>query len=627
VNWQHFSAILWLRWRLRVNQLRRGGILNVILLSMLAGAVVLGGIALFFVFFLVGHYPLADTPSKVLLYVWDGLVVAFLFSWVLGLLTELQRAEALSLDKLLHLPVSLTGAFLINYASSLVSVSMILLGPAMVGLALGLILARGPTLLLAIPCLAAFLLMVTAVTYQFQSWLAALMVNKRRRRTVIVFVTMALVLLCQVPNLLNFLRPWQHEQPKDDRVALVAQEQLELAKANARQGTAAEHRQWMQEIRRKYEAKQLEYEAHAEEANRRALEQLEWTVKLINLILPPGWLPLGVQGAAEGDALPALLSTLGMGLIGSASLWRSYRTILRLYTGQYTTGHRTPAAAPAATAPAAVGSAQSGELRPRFVERRLPGLSEHASAITLSMFRALTRAPEVKMLLLSPIILVVIFGGMLLRQPVNIPEAVRPLMAFGGMAMLLLTQVQLVGNQFGFDRSGFRVFVLCAAPRREILLGKNLAVAPFALGLGVVILVLLQVICPMRLDYLLAVMAGILSMFLLFCIVANWMSIFVPTPVASGSLRPKNVKGIALLTHFLFVLLFPMIMALTLVPLGVQVLMDNLGWSHGVPICLLLSLVECVALVYFYRAVLTWQGELLHARELKILEVVTTKVE
>ena len=55
---------------------------------------------------------------------WDGIVLAFLFIWMIGLITELQRTEALSLDKFLHLPVSPIGAFLINYLSSLFSVSL-----------------------------------------------------------------------------------------------------------------------------------------------------------------------------------------------------------------------------------------------------------------------------------------------------------------------------------------------------------------------------------------------------------------------------------------------------------------------------------------------------------------------
>ncbi len=56
--------------------------------------------------------------------------------------------------------------------------------------------------------LAAFLLMVTALTYQFQGWLASLMSNPRRRRTVIVATTLVFVLIFQLPNLLNFFAPW-----------------------------------------------------------------------------------------------------------------------------------------------------------------------------------------------------------------------------------------------------------------------------------------------------------------------------------------------------------------------------------------------------------------------------------
>ncbi len=52
---------------------------------------------------------------------------------------------------------------------------------------------------------------------------------------------------------------------------------------------------------------------------------------------------------------------------------------------------------------------------------------------------------------------------------------------------MLFGFVQLMANQFGFDRDGFRVFVLCAAPRRDILLGKNLAFVPVALVMVLVI--------------------------------------------------------------------------------------------------------------------------------------------
>ena len=142
----------------------------------------------------VGLFAFDRATPQVHLYVWDGIVVTFLFLWVSGLITELQRSEALSMEKFLHLPVSLTGVFVLNYLSSLLSVTLILFAPVMIGLCLGLVFAAlGPMELLLLPLIAAFVLMVTAVTYQFQGWLASLMVNKRRRRTIVVIVTLVFV--------------------------------------------------------------------------------------------------------------------------------------------------------------------------------------------------------------------------------------------------------------------------------------------------------------------------------------------------------------------------------------------------------------------------------------------------
>src|SRR5262249_45216501 len=201
VKSEHLLTFLWLRWRLRGNQLKRGGIANAVIGALLAGAAVcLAGI-LFVVFLLVGLWALPEAPPATILYVWDGVVVAFLFFWAVGLFGDLQRAEALSLDKFLHLPVSLTGAFLVNYVSSLVSLTLVVFLRPMLGLALALVFAKGPAMLWLFPLLAAFLLMVTALTYQFQGWLAALMANKRRRRTVIVVATLVFVLIFQLPNL------------------------------------------------------------------------------------------------------------------------------------------------------------------------------------------------------------------------------------------------------------------------------------------------------------------------------------------------------------------------------------------------------------------------------------------
>src|SRR5262249_25520621 len=115
MNPQHLQAFLWLRWRLRLNQLRRGGIANVVILVLLGVLVSFGAPGLFVGFFSLGLFGLSQAPPAVLLYICDGLVGIFLFIWTLGLLVDLQRSETLALHKFLPLPVSVAGVFLINY--------------------------------------------------------------------------------------------------------------------------------------------------------------------------------------------------------------------------------------------------------------------------------------------------------------------------------------------------------------------------------------------------------------------------------------------------------------------------------------------------------------------------------
>jgi hypothetical protein len=553
------ATFIWLRWRLRVNQLKRGGTLNAIVWAVVAAGAVVVGAGLFVVSLAMGATLLGPASPTVVLYVWDGLVIAQLAFWSMGLLAELQRAEVLSLEKFLHLPVSATGAFLVNYLSSLVCLNLVVFAPALVGLSLGLAVAKGPRMLLLLPVVAAFLLMVTALSYQLQGWLASLMANPRRRRTLVVLAAAAMVLVYQLPYLLHRLIPEES---------------------------------W---------------------------DRMEEFLPLIHMILPPCWLPLGARGLAEDHLGPALLATLGLALIGTASLWRGYGTTLRLYRGQFTAGQGRSSAPPPA--------AKASRRRAGLLEARFPGLSEQTAAVALSGFRSLLRAPEAKMMLLSPVLVSVIFGGMVLNLAPKLADPLRPLMVLGALGMIGFTLVGLQGNLFGFDRGGFRVFVLCPAPRRDILLGKNLALAPVVLGLGLLAATVFQAILPMRVDHFLAVLVAYASLYLLSCLLGNLLSILAPSHVAAGSFRTARTSGISLLLHLAFTSLFPVVLAVTLLPLGVEVLIRWQGWLAGVPVALVLAVLEVGAVGYVYRLVLAWQGGLLQLREQRILEVVTSKAE
>ena len=124
MNRQHLSAFIWLRWRLRVNQIRKAGALNAVVMAIVGVSALVAAVGLFITGLSVSLLVMPQAPPYVHLWVWDGIVVVFSFWWMIGLMTDLQRNEALAIDKFLHLPVSISGAFLINYVSSLFSLTL-----------------------------------------------------------------------------------------------------------------------------------------------------------------------------------------------------------------------------------------------------------------------------------------------------------------------------------------------------------------------------------------------------------------------------------------------------------------------------------------------------------------------
>lgn len=614
MTWEHLKTFVWLRWRLMANQWRRLGKFNSVLMTIIAILALLTAIPIFFGSIALGVYAIPRARPAFLMYAWDGLLLAFLMFWSIGLLTDLQRSEPLALSKFMHLPVSANGAFLINYLSSILRLSTIVFVPAMLGYSLALIYTQGAWQIPSLLLVGAFLLMVTALTYQFQGWLASLMSDPRRRRSVIVIFTMAFVLVFQLPNLLNFMGPKRWiEQKQVERAQRLASELATLdSELKAGKIDAAE-----QNRRREALMEAQKQANHAEDLQQ--LSKVESMAEMANMVLPIGWLPIGVKSAAEGSLLPALLGFVGMTTIGLTSLRWAYRTSV----GQY----QQKAASRKPTVQKAVAQAVSTPVKgSAALEAQIPGVSEPATAVALAGLRALLRAPEVKMILLSPLITGVIFGSMLWNNRNPTAEIFRPLIALGLMLFGLMGLLQLMGNQFGFDRDGFRVFVLCSASRRDILLGKNLSYLPIAIGLSLVPLLIVEVVCPMKLSHLLAMVPLFATMFLIFCLFANLLSILAPQHLAPGSLKASNPRtSTVLLQLLMFLLLFPLSQLPILLPIGVEYGMDFMGWSHGLPVALLIAIVECLAVVGIYLLLLRWQGDLLQEREQKILEVVTAR--
>lgn len=616
--WQHFQAFVWLRWRLAVNQWRRAGAFNSALMIVITVLAVATMIPLFIGTFALAAYLIPRAQPAYLMWAWDGLIVGFLFFWLIGLITDLQRTEPLSLSKFMHLPVTVTGAFLINYVSSLLRLSLIFFGPIMLGYGLALVYTKGAPMIIPLLSLGALLLMVTALTYQFQGWLASLMSNPRRRRTVVVVTTMVFILVSQIPNMINM----SAGRSTFGRFEAISRKHVEESQALVTELQSKKIA--FEEFERRRKELDEAHRSAREQVNRATFEKWERGTRFANIAVPAGWLAVGVRYAAQGQVWPSLLGLLGMSLIGSASLWRAYSTTVGIYQGRFTSGAPRPVVAAASTT--AVPIAKPAKEGAQFLELRIPGLSEQVSVIALAGLRSLIRSPEAKMMLLTPLIFGVIFGPAIWRDGHKFPELVRPLVALGAMVMLLLGLLQLMGNQFGFDRDGFRVFVLSSASRRDILLGKNLSFAPVALGMGAVLLIVIQIVCPLRWDHFLATIPAYVSMFLMCCVFTNLSSIYTPIYIAPGSMKPSNLKATTVLLQLLmFMIIFPVAQGITFLPLGIEAFVRFLGWPAAIPTYLVLSLVQCAAVVLIYSLIVQWQGSLFRGRELKILDVVTNR--
>ncbi len=583
MNWSQLRTILWLRWHLTRNQWSRGGPLNVVITMIAVASGIAFGAGCGIVGVLAGALALSRTSPTVILVVWDLIIGAFLFIWMIGIVTEIQRSETIDINRMLHLPISQRDIFLVNYIASHLTLSIILFLPGMLGLCVGLIWGRNWSMIFLFPLVLTFIFMITAWTYCLRGWLVTLMINKRRRRAIIAGITFTFILLSQLPNLFGNIL-FNHKQYRPNNTAKSTQSDQQTA------------------IRPK----------SSDEVT------LPYVVLVAHNYVPFLWVGNGAMSLAQGNAWPAVLGATGAFLIGGWGLRRAYRTTFRFYQGQAAgkSTSRKPKVEKDATT------------RRNILERQLPGIPEEAMALALAFFHSLVRAPEVKMALATNFFMMLIFGVMIfLRRSVALGDSFKPFIATGAVAFMFFGISQLMFNQFGFDRGGFRELVLLPVPRKYILLGKNLAILPIAVGLGLTFLVLVKV--ALHISFVIIIAAGfqLVTAFLLLSMAGNLLSILVPYRIASGSLKLTKVPATTVLLIFVSHALFPTAMIPIFLPPALGLLLSSAGWLPAAMANFFFSMVLLVILALFYRLSLAGLGSLLQQREKKILQVVTQEVE
>jgi hypothetical protein len=427
---------------------------------------------------------------------------------------------------------------------------------------------------LLIPLALSMIFMITAWTYCLRGWLATMMTNPRRRRTVIMGITFGLIFICQGPNLyFNVF-----------------------------------HR----------------FDRHSGQPMNQAAQKEKFNEFLaVQKFIPPLWLPVGAQALAEKNPLPAQLGTLGCLTIGGLGLRRAYRSTVRFYHGE--TGGQ--AAVKISSEPKKI-SAPRDKNKKDFLELSIPFAPEQSAALALATFRSLLRAPEVKMAWASSFISVVVLGAVFLMRPSShISDAVKPFAATGSVAFSLFLLVQFFVNQFGFDRDGFRALILCPADRKLILLGKNLAGLPPAFISGGLLLAFTSVRLQLPPLLIAATLFQLVALFLIIVTGGNLISILAPQRIAPGTLRPTKARSEMVILMIVLQLIFLLAMLPVFLPPLLGWLWQNEGWPDFVPVNFILSALLCATTIFAYWRLLAPFGRLLQRRETKILSIVTAEVE
>jgi ABC-2 type transport system permease protein len=582
MNWEQLQAIVWLRWRLTKNGFGRNGPVNAAIAFLLLGLVLTGAMILGVGGVLAGTFALRNAAPQILLVVWDGVLLAFLVVWVSGLTVEIQRAETIDLPKLLHLPVTLQQVFLFNYFASLFTPSIVLFLPGMMGLCAGLALSGGAAMLLLAPLTLSFMFMLTAWTYCLRGWLAALIINKRKRQLVVVWMTLAFVLVAQIPNILFNSRVFRNHGQTNGPQAVRQSPETSAGKPAA---------VVPEEI----------VEAH--------------------LAIPPGWPGYGAMALRQNDPWPALGAAAASCLLGMWGLMRAYRATIRFYRDAPAQTQGWILDRPAARTGPAVR-------RPMLVERRLPWLQEDTAALTLATFRSLLRAPEMKMGMILPVIAVVMLCSLSFTRSAHAPSP--HLAAFAGTVAAVFSVFALVpvmSNVFGLDRNGFRALVLLPTKRHRILVAKNIAFFPFVGLIAAVFLVVMKVLVGMPWGGFFASLVQVPLTYLLFSLACNLIAMLMPFRLAAGTIQAKKPRPIVFLAVLATMLILPVLVIPALIPPGLQLLFSWRGWLPALPVNLLGSLTMLAAAAWLYSVVLPWEGRLLQRREQAILREVTEEVE
>jgi hypothetical protein len=677
---------VWLRFRIRYNQISRGSQLTKVFALIGTIIVAMSIVSIWFVGFSLGLFLPKYISTEYYFLIWEGVVLLAMLMWLIHVLNEAQRGDPISLDKILHLPVSPSQAFVVNYLASLGTPVFLMTAGGFLGLVLGSVFSIGIKATLFLIPITAFLFAMTAATYWVQGWLATLMTNPRTKQLVLVLLPIFIIAATQIPvQLFLWLDRSQKatatapdprarpadaappaivpdhesnntEEPKNqsdpvEKSETAANEQAVAGDddgpmengqmADGESQNAAEDTSSQQEIATTKADEDQKRKKEREARRKASLETALTYVKIANYAIPPLWGVAAIESLQQGYASSwkALFFSLALFLIGVQYLRWSYRSTLAYWKGEIGLKKSQPKTAvnpapfPSSEERLKLGEASSTTSTLPSNKRRLhewsfPLMEEDVSAMIAMTLTAMKRAPEVKMYLLMPMIAPIIMLAFLRGKAIPENDYLKCLIVCGFAAFMLLMSCGVAGNTFGFDRAGFRTFVLSGMERWRVLLGKNLAHGTFIGILLLPILVSVGMYLGIAWYFGLCAILVVLTVLPMFALLMNLMAIYTPFPMGSGGIQPKNMDFMTVAVNLLLSSILPFILSLALIPIGIEwligYLVPTISW---IPLAIPLSIATLAGSIFCYRSLIGWQGKLLQSREKEILRIVTSKLE
>lgn len=413
-------AFAWLRWRILMNSLERGGARDalqrfslaleqlapaIVLLLLAPSAVALAGAGGY------AGWSLATSPGGSVAF--ELLRLALLAAVAVALVAPLllPAGDRTNAVRLLLLPIPRRVLYLGQVVSALADPWVVLVAAVLAGCPFGLLVAGRPGAA-ALAAAAGVLLLLTLLGLGLLMTGAAHLVLRNRRRGELIALLMMLLI-----SLLGFLPGLMNAADRQERVRVAP--------------SARQHPGWWRAVERGV------------------------------TIVPSEIYASAVRRAAGPDAGGAAVPLLALAAVATLAHGGAAAAFLRVL------------GAPGLLAP---GRRVGRTPRPAW---RLPGVSPSVSAVAINQLRLAARTPRGRLTFLSPLMVFVMFAALMWQSPSGmelgfITVRSGPGLAAFSSAIALLALLPLAMNQFAIDGAGLTLALLTPLETGALLYGKAL---------------------------------------------------------------------------------------------------------------------------------------------------------